>query len=392
LPVVGRLPDYVRDPLALFTGVARRYGDVASLPLGRMSMWLLSHPDDIERVHVHSVRDFDKGYGSDDPFLGSGLVNSEGEFWRQQRRMIQPAFHQRRIQAYAEVMVRRGRQLTDRWSPGAVVDVHAEMMEVTLAIISETMFSADVTRDSGAVAMALDMALNAASGAGESGILPAWVPTPARRRTRVAVAALDEVILGIIAARRARDVADASGGTSGEVDLLGMLLAARDAEGSGMSDRQLRDEAMTIFPAGHETTSNALTFAFLLMSRHPDVRRAMAEEIQGVLGDDDLVPDHVARLPYTTAVLKESMRLYPPVWVVARRARADTEVGGYRVPAGTDLAMSQWVVHRDARFYDEPDRFRPERWLGGTWRTGTRATPTSRSGAVLGSASATPLP
>lgn len=359
LPLLGQIVDFARDPLGLLPRLAREYGDVVSIPLGRTTMWLLSHPDDIEHVHLRSTREFDKGYGTDDPLLGNGLVTSEGDFWRQQRRMMQPAYHRHRIQEYGTVMVRLAEQMTARWHPGDTLDVHAEMMRVTLAIISETMFGAQVQDEVDVVARALDIAMAADTDTPELLGLPAWVPTPGRVRLRRAAADLDRIVLGMIADRRARGTGEGDGG-----DLLDMLLLARDENGSAMSDQQLRDEAMTIFLAGHETTSNALAYAFHLLSGHPEAHAAMTAEIDATVGAE-LVPDDVARLPYTTAVLKEAMRLYPPVWAVSRRARHDVEVGGYLVPAGTDLLMSQWVVHRDERFFDDPAEFRPERWLDG---------------------------
>lgn len=358
-PLVGSLPGFTRDPLALLERSARDYGDVVRIQLGRSPLWLLSHPDDIERIHVRSTRGFDKGYGTKDPLLGNGLVNSEGDFWRKQRRMVQPAFHRRRINGYGGVMISRAERMLGRWRDGRTVDAHEEMMRLTLGIISETMFGAEVEGEEGAVGRALSVAMDEKPGAGFLD-LPGWVPTPGRLRTRRAVEELDRVVLGIIARRHAEAEAGEDRG-----DLLGMLLAARDEDGSRMTDRQLRDEVMTVFLAGHETTANALTYAYFLLARNPEAEVAFFREIDEVLGNADLDPSDARRLPYAEAVVKESMRLYPPVWVVSRVAAEDTEVGGYRVPKGAELAASQWVVHRDGRFYEDPLEFRPERWLEG---------------------------
>lgn len=358
-PIVGSLPNFARDPLGFLEHCAREYGDVVRMPLGRSPLWLLSHPDDIELVHVRSTRGFDKGYGFKDPLLGNGLVNSEGDFWRRQRRMIQPAFHKRRIDAYGETMVARTERMLERWRDGRTIDVHAEMMRLTLGIIAQTMFGAEVEGEEGAVAQALSAAMDGETGAGFLE-LPEWVPTPGRLRTKRAVEELDRVVLGIITERRAAAEAGEDRG-----DLLDMLLAAQDEDGARMTDRQLRDEVMTVFLAGHETTANALTYAFFLLSRNPGAEKALLYELGEVLGGEAPDPSDARRLPYAEAVFKESMRLYPPVWVVSRVATEETEIGGYRVPAGTELATSQWVVHRDGRFYEEPLEFRPTRWLEG---------------------------
>ena len=367
-PSIKDLPGFLwgmkRDQLGWLARAAREHGDVVKLPFGKPPTYLLAGPQEIGRVHLRTGKEFDKGY-DDDPFLGNGLVNSEGEFWRRQRRLVQPAFHRERINAYAETMVSRTERMLKRWRETAretQLDAHAEMMHLTLGIVVETLFDAEVEDEADAVGKAIVAGTEEASRDMRRVVrLPEWVPTPGRRRTRRAVEELDRVVLGMIAARRAEVEKGEDRG-----DLLSMLLAARDEDGVGMPDRQLRDETMTLFLAGHETTASALTWAWVLLAENPGARRALHREIGEALGGRRPGVEDVPRLRYTGAVVKEAMRLYPPVPMVARRAAEETEVGGYRVPVGTQLLMSPWVVQRDRRFFPEPERFEPSRWLDGS--------------------------
>ena len=356
LPLVGILPQFGRNPLGSLTRIARRHGDVARLPLGKHPTYLLSGPAEIERVHQQTGREFRKGYG-EGPLLGNGLVTSEGEFWRRQRRLAQPAFHRERVDAYGATMVARAERLLAGWRDGERRDLHAEMTRLTLGVVAKTLFEAEVTGEADTVGRALTVALRE-SQREETRIirLPARLPTPGRHRLRRAVADLHRIVAGIIARRQA------SGRDHG--DLLSMLIAARDDDGAGMSDRQLRDEVMTLFLAGHETTANALSWTWLLLSRHPEVEAALLAELRAVLGGRAPALADLPRLRYTDATLREAMRLYPPVWLVSRQPLAEVELGGYRLPAGADLWMSPWVVQRDPRFFPDPKRFDPARWLG----------------------------
>jgi cytochrome P450 len=340
-------------------GLARTYGDVAHFRAGPFDAYLLSHPDDIRDVLVTHHRRFVKGQGLQEArrLLGNGLLTSEFEEHRRQRRLIQPLFHHTRIGGYGDVMVAYARRAAERWPSGQPMDVHHEMTRLTLAIVGRTLFDADLEE---AQASAVGSALSSALQYFDRLTLP-WaraldrLPLPATRRFAEAKATLDAVIFGMIDERRR---------TGDRGDLLSMLLAARDEEqgGTGMTDLQVRDEAMTIFLAGHETTANALSWTWYLLSQHPDVERRLHHEVDTVLDGQPPRAADVERLPYTRQVVAESIRLYPPAWVVGRRALEDHPVGGYVLPAGSIVVASQYVVHHDARWWPDPFRFDPERF------------------------------
>ena len=361
-PLTGNLFDYTRDHLGFLSRCAREYGDVVRLRFVNVPVYLLNHPDHIEYVLVRNNRNFikSKGVRHSLGFLGDGLLTSEGSFWRRQRRLTQPAFHRERIDAYGEVMVECAEHEVSGWKSGEIRDVHEDMARLTLDVVTRTLFGTLLTVEFEEVSAALETI--AQRFAGRGGVLfhiPEKVPTPANLRFRRAIRLLDGIIYRIIEGRRA------SGERDG--DLLSMLLEARDEEtGEGMSDRQLRDEVMTIFLAGHETTANALSWTWYLLARHPEAEtRLLAELDEALEGRAPNVGD-LPQLRYTDMVVKESMRLYPPVWAFGREAVEDCEIGGYHVPAGTQLVMSQWVMHRDPRYYERAEEFRPERWADGS--------------------------
>jgi cytochrome P450 len=343
--------------------LASEYGDVVSFRVGRQRLVLLNHPDHVEDVLVTRARLFKKGRALERAkgLLGEGLLTSEGTFHLRQRRLAQPAFHRQRIAGYAAAMVRHARLTADRWHAGDVLDIAAEMNRLTLTIVGETLLGTDVESDAAGVRDALTAVLEAfqITMSPFAAVLER-LPLPSVRRYRRAQAALDRIIYRIIEERRKHP--DDRG------DLLSMLLLARDDEqdgdtsGAGMSDSQVRDEAMTMFLAGHETTANALTWSWHLLAQHPDVERRMHEEIDAELGNRTPTADDVARLGFTRLVLAESMRLYPPAWGIGRRALKDVEIGGYTIPKGTVVLVSQYLLHRDARFFPDPERFDPDRW------------------------------
>ena len=361
--LTGNLLDYTRDHLGFLTRCAREYGDVVGLRFVNVPVYLLNHPDHIEYVLVRNNRNFIKSRGERISlgFLGNGLLTSEGSFWRRQRRLAQPAFHRERIAAYGEVMVECGERMVDGWRDGEVRDVHDDMGRLTLEIVARTLFGVPL-RPAKFEEVGDALATISQRFTGRGGVffqVPKKVPTTGNLRFRRAIRRLDTLIYGIIHDRRA------SGEDAG--DLLSMLLAVRDEETSeGMTDRQLRDEAMTVFLAGHETTANALSWTWRLLAGHPEVESRLHEELREVLAGCPPTVEDLPRLRYTDMVVKESMRLYPPAWAFGREALEDCEIGGYHVPAGTQLIMSQWVMHRDTRYYDEPGKFRPERWGDGS--------------------------
>ena len=352
----GFFRQYSRDPLGYLTYLFHTYGDVVGLSYFGYRVIFISHPKDIEEVLVTQAKKFAKGriLRANKRLFGNGLLTSEGEFWLRQRRLAQPAFHRARIASYAETMVRYAERMLETWHDGEERDVHREMMRLTLQIVAKTLFDADVERDAREVGRALEVVMDLNTNFRRLIMTPPWLPTRHNVRAFFAVRKLDKIIYRIIAERRA------SGRDAG--DLLSMLLAAQDEDGSQMTDRQLRDEAITLFLAGHETTAIALSWTFWLLAQHPEAEAELQAELDHVLGGRVPVVEDLAKLPYLDRVLTESMRLYPPAWGMARLAIEDAEVAGYRIPSGTGVSLAQWVVHRDPRWYEKPDEFRPERW------------------------------
>jgi cytochrome P450 len=363
-PVVGALPALQRDLLGTFERAAR-LGDVVRFQLFHRTGHLLVHPDAVKHVLVDEHRKYGKqtrGYDTLRLVLGQGLVTSEGELWRRQRRIAQPAFHHARLVNFGERMVRAGEQLLERWAApaarGEALELDRAMMQVTLQIVGECLLSVDLSDESDVVGSAVGTMLRQSVRRITRPLRspPLSLPTPGNRRFLRARAALDEVVYGIIRERRARP--------SEAVDLLAMFLEARDEEtGEGMNDQQLRDEVITMVTAGHETTANALTWTFYLLGRNPEARSRLEAELDAVLAGRAPTVAELGALPYTEAVLKESMRLFPPVWMIGRSAQQPDEVGGYAIPAGSMMFLSPWITQHDARFFPEPARFRPERFL-----------------------------
>ena len=356
LPLIGHAVEILRDPFGLATRCGREHGDVVRLRFGPLTFYLLLNPADIEYVLRGNHRNFIKDRGTRllSQLLGDGLLTSEGEHWRRQRRLAQPAFQLDQIQKYSEVMVTYTERMLRHWEPGQTRDVHADMMRLTLEIVGQILFSADVGGYADRVGH--DMELIMKHFASLAGLVPLLgrLPTPGNFRFRRAVRDLDAIIYETIQQRR-------SGETKGD-DLLGRLLAIRDEDGSHMTDRQLRDELTTLFLAGHETTALALSFSFYLLAQNPAAAARLDSEVQEVLGDRLPTSADVPRLRYAEWVVRESMRLLPPAPSIGREAVSDCEIGGFHVPKGTQIALLQWAVHRDPRWFDDPETFRPERW------------------------------
>jgi cytochrome P450 len=360
LPLLGNILDFRRDTLGFLSANARVHGDVSLYRLGRADVFLLRHPDDIRDVLVTHQHSFAKGKGIQwaKLFLGEGLLTSEGEFHTRQRRLAQPAFHRQRIATYAEAMTAEALVCREGIVDGQVLDIHAAMMGLTLAVAAKTLFDADVRTEARDIAEALSVII---------GLFPRFaipfasvinrLPLPANARFARAVALLDGIVYRIIAERRA------SGEDRG--DLLSMLLVAVDEEGDGarMTDRQLRDEIMTILLAGHETTANALTWTWYLIARNPAVEARMHAEVDRALGGRPPTAADLPALGYVERVFAESMRLYPPAWGLGRRALAAYSVRGFTLRSGGLVAMSPYVVQRDERWWPDPLRFDPDRFL-----------------------------
>jgi cytochrome P450 len=345
------------NPLEFFTDVARTYGDIASYHIAGEQLFLINDPQLIKDILVTHHKNFTKSRGLERTkrLLGNGLLTSEGAVHLRQRRLMQPAFHRDRIAGYGRTMVDYADRMRSSWTDGASLDIAREMNRLTLSIVGKTLFDADVESQAAAVGEAL-------TGVIESFwmmLLPfadllERLPVPKLRRARVARARLDTIIYGMIADRRA------SGRDHG--DLLSMLLAAQDDDGGVMTDSQIRDEAMTIFLAGHETTANALMWTWYLLSGAPDVAAKLHDEVDRVL--QGRLPDvgDIRSLSYVERVVTESMRLYPPAWLIGRRAIADYAIGPYVARARSILVMSPYIIQRDSRYYAEPERFDPDRW------------------------------
>jgi cytochrome P450 len=343
-----------RDPIPFFARVAGEYGDAAQFVVGPQQIFLFNHPDLIRELLVTQHRSFHKSrvLQRSKIIFGEGLLTSEEELHKRQRRLVQPAFHRERIGHYAEVMIDRAAKLRERWRDDEVLDVHHEMMGLTLSVVAKTLFDADVDEEADEIGVALTSLVDLfPTLMNPLSSLLRRLPLPQTIRFRKSIERLDKTVYAIIDERRK------SGEDRG--DLLLMLLMAVDEEGDGggMDDRQLRDEAMTLFLAGHETTANALAWTWYLLAQNPTVLSALHRELDTVLGDRLPAPDDYARLPYTEMVVAESMRLFPPAWAVSRLAVEEAMIGDWLVPRGAVVVAAQAVTHRDPRWWPEPDTF-----------------------------------
>lgn len=363
--LLGNLGAVSRDWLGFYSRCAKEYGDVVQLRYVHVPICLVMHPRDIEYVLVTNPGNFTKSadYRALARVLGKGLLTNEGQSWQQQRGLIQPAFRRESILSYAAVMIRATKQLLGSWSDGEERNLHEELMALTLQIVAQCLFGAEVAGVAEMVGNAMRVVTDRfVIDASQALLLPFDIPdflAPARRR---AARDLNAIIDGIIRERRRSH--------QQHQDLLATLLQVRDLSGQPMSDQQLRDEAMTLFLAGHETTAIALSWTCLLLAENPPIEAKLVEELRAVLGDREPAPEDLPRLRYTEMVLKESMRLYPAVWGIGRRAIADCEIGGYRVAAGTNIFIFQYLTQRDPRFFSNPEQFDPERWRDDPVRSG----------------------
>lgn len=362
-PIGGSLRAFMSRRLDFFRDVARDYGGLASFRFGPRRIFLASDPDLIEQVLVTDARHYLKHFGARmyKPVLGNGLVTSEGDFWLRQRRLAQPAFLKARVLSYAPMMAELTRRMLASWHPGQEVDIHYEFSALTSGIALKTLFDLEDAGDREAFVGSLRLAFDLLSERFRSIIrVPLWVPTPKNLRLKRAIRHLNRVVDGFIAAGRSR--------TEPGDDLLSRLVSAQDEDGSRMTDTQLRDEMMTLYLAGHETTALTLSWSWYLLSQHPEAEEKLAAEWRTVLGGRAPTPDDLPHLPYTEAVISEAMRVYPPVYLIGREATCELELGGYRVKRGYTVFMSQWVNHRDPQYFADPEKFLPERWLDGLAR------------------------
>lgn len=357
-PLWGDLWAFRRDPIKFLTEV-KRYGDVVYFHLGPQGVYLFSHPDYVKEIFVNQPRNFYKGRGlqRSKKLLGEGLLTSEEEVHKRQRRLVQPAFHRQRIATYAKVMVDEAVKIRDSWRDGQTIKISEEMMRLTLAIVAKTLFDANVDKEAKELGEAMSVFVKSF----DMITLPfveilEKLPLPRIRALNNARDLLNKTIYRIIDERRA------SGKDHG--DLLSMLLMAQDEEGDGkgMSNLQVRDEAMTLFIAGHETTANALTWTWYLLAQHPEIEKKVWQEVDQVLKGRPATAEDYPQLTYLQMVLSESMRLYPPAWVVGRRVVKECQVGGYTLPVDSITFSCQYLMHHDERYFPDPFKFDPERW------------------------------
>jgi cytochrome P450 len=358
-PFFGVLREFRQNPAEFLERAAREYGDLVYLRLGPQHVYLINHPDAIRDVLVTNQTQFKKSRMLERArlLLGDGLLTSEGDFHKRQRRLVQPAFHRERLVGYAATMAECAAQCRHRWTPGEHMDVSKEMMRLTLAIVARALFSSNVDSEADEIGTALTEVF----GLFETILLPysEWLeklPLPSVRRFYRARARLDATIYRLIAERRA------SGQDTG--DLLSMLLAASDEEDGGvMTDQQVRDEALTLFVAGHETTAVAAAWAWYLLSQNPEAEARFHAEIDQVLGGRLPAFDDLPKLRYVEGVFSETLRLFPPAWAIGRRALRDYRVGEFEIPSAAIILMCPYAVHRDSRWFADPLKFQPARWL-----------------------------
>jgi cytochrome P450 len=358
--LLGNLPAFSRDSLGFVTEVARRYGDVVPLRFGPQPVLFLNDPAAIEAVLVHNHKRLHQSRGTHRmrTLLGDGVVTSEGDEWLFQRRLMMPAFHRASVARYADTMVGRTLSAVERWASTSTVEMVAEMRRLTLEIAVETLFGRGLTDEE------VRMVGESMRTAGEHMqtrvssmkiFVPDWLPTPGNRRTRAAIQRMDGLVQRIIDERRRSP--------EEHVDLLALMVEARDEGGQRLSDKQLQDAVRTLMIAGHDTTASVLTWALYLLARSPAADAAMAAEIESVLGHERRATiEDVPRLSYVNRVVTETLRLYPSGFLTARETLSDLDIDGRTVPKGTLVLMSQWVRHRDPSVFEEPEAFRPDRW------------------------------
>jgi cytochrome P450 len=358
--ILGVMPDFNRDTLNFITRCRDTYGDVVRMRFLYLTVFFIYHPNDIEYVLSTNAKNFIKARSLRSPFfqrlVGKGLLTSEGDFWRRQRRLAQPAFHRQRISSYGDVMVQFADRMLHSWRAGETRDVHRDMMRLTLEIVVKTLFNADVSDDADRVGKLLSEIVKPfASQATLKWIADNRLPTAGHRRFFRVTNDIDAIVYRIISERRASK--------TDEGDLLSMLLQAHDEDDGGMmTDKQLRDEVMTIFLAGHETSALTLSWAWWLLAQDPAAEKRFHDELDEVLGGRPPTLEDYPQLRFTEMIAKESMRLYPPAFGLGRESLKGCEIGGFRVPAKSQVFVFQWATQRDPRFFPDPNEFRPERW------------------------------
>lgn len=361
--LLGHVSAFRDDPLGLVTSATAEYGDLVRFRLGPHVEHLVNHPDFAAQILQKKRERYDKDCRST-AFIrrvcGESLLTASGKAWQRRRNLLQPAFHRNHVHGFADLMVEATTTMLARWprpTGPARLEMSAEMMRLTYTIVARALFSADLGEGAERIKPAMRLLLEETFDRIRSIFNPpSWLPTPGNRRFAKALAEVNRVALALIEEHRLNP-------SGKRTDLLTMLLAARDPDdGEGFGLEQLRDEVVTLLIAGHETTANALTWTFHLLSLHPEIQDRVHEELAGVLQGRDPTPDDISKLTLTTNVIKESMRLFPPVWIIERRALADDTIGGFHIPKNSSVVICPWTLHRHPEFWDEPDEFRPSRF------------------------------
>ena len=368
--LLGHAREFGRDPLALFQR-AREHGDVVRIRFGPFQFYVLNSPDAIRQALVGQARSLEKGlnFGRAKRLIGNGLVMSEGENHRRQRRLMQPAFHRGEVARYLDTMRDVAVPRISGWPAGGTLALDRELRSITLTVLTRTLLASDIGREAvDEIERLLRLLLSELVATGITANVPGlgWVPTRSNRRFNAATRRLRAMLTDIIDGYRAGGVDHG--------DLMSILMRASDDEtGTGMSGRQLRDEATTLVIAGSETTGNTIAWACYLLATHPQAQERLQAEVDLVLAGADAGYEMLAALPYTRAVITEALRLYSPVWILPRRAIADVELGGHQLRAGSRIMFSPYALNRDARLHRDPDRFDPGRWATDYTRTEMRA-------------------
>ena len=372
LPIVGTSFMASRDSTRKLERWARDYGDIVFYRFLDFHAYVLFHPQHIEQVLLGKTGDFVKGMTSraNPELFGNGLLTSDGEFWRRQRRLSNPAFHRQSLARYAEITTEEATRMLEPWKSGETRNIHNDMMNVTLRIVLRSLFGTELEKHMRIIEPALEAIMVSSSGFNSIAFYMR-IPTPTRKQHFLAVDKLNEVVYALIARGRERLAStqlptsngDSLSSTPGSAkDLLTLLLTARDDDGNSMSDQQLRDEVITLLLAGHETTALNLSWAWYLLAQHPQIEEKLHSELDAVLAGRLPTAGDLPKLRYTDKVIRETLRLYPPAWRIFRRSQEQFQVGEYVIPAGSNIVMSQWVTHRDPRWFSEPTQFNPDRW------------------------------
>jgi enediyne biosynthesis protein E7 len=364
--LLGNLGEFRSDVLGLIMRATAAHGDIVRCKLGPHVVHLLNHPEYAEQILQKRAANYDKNTRSSSfirSITGESLLTSNGDAWKRERRMVQPAFHHQQIAKLAGKMADITASMLGKWRthpPDTPLDISSEMTRLTYSVVGETLFSFETKLDAEAIERAMGTLLpHVFNRLGQWFNLPDWLPTPSNRRFRNALAEVDKIVYQIIERHRQEQAID-----EGKFDLLTMLLQVRDEKGGSLTNQQLRNETITFLLAGHETTANALTWLFYLVAKHPNVEEQLSEEISRVLADRSPTLADISKLTYTQAVIKETMRLYPPIWIIERRVIAEDRLGGFTLPAGSSVAISPYAMHRHPGFWDRPDEFDPTRFLG----------------------------